>query len=171
FWAGGDDVYLESTILAAGEPNPMRLIDRVITTVSVYYSHSEGISERVLLNPASEMALDGGMSNSFGGAALGAAILRRWQIPALVVPGNWSEEGYPGFLLATYVKPFGWMIISPYPRHFVALGSYDPPDSRGWFNGVAGISFQAEFLGSDSLWHAIPVNSPEFTHTVEIYSP
>lgn len=168
FWAGGDIAYMESAVLAAGEPNPMRLLERVIDAVSVFYSNYAPVVDDVLLNPVSEMALDEEMNNSFGGASLGASVLRRWQIPTLVVPGRWSETGSSGFLLATFVKPFGWMVISPYPDGFTALGSFDPPFMKSWFNGLAGITFQAEYLGSDGFWHAVPVNSTEFTHAVEI---
>ncbi len=168
FWCGEDAVYMESARLAAGEPNPMRLVQRVIDAVSDYYTASTPLNEQVLLYPSSGLTLQGELLNSMGGASLGAAVLRRWQIPALVVPGRWEETGSPGFLLAAYVKPFGWMVVSPCPRGFTALGSFDLPLMKSWFNGLAGITFQAEYLGSDGFWHAVPVNSPEFTHSVEI---
>ncbi|MCD4706176.1 MAG: hypothetical protein K8S62_00380 [Candidatus Sabulitectum sp.] len=168
FWSGEDAVYMESVRLAAGEPNPMRLVRRVIDAVSDYYTGSIPVNEQVLLYPSSMMALQGELFNSMGGASLGAAVLRRWQIPALVVPGRWGTTGSPGFLLAAYVKPFGWMIVSPCPRGFTALGSFESPLLYSWFNGIGGITFQAEYLGSDGFWHAVPVDSPEFAHTVEI---
>lgn len=168
FWTGGDAVYMESAILAAGEPNPIRLVSRVIDAVSVFYGNSDPMIEQVLLKPVSELAVRGEMFNSMGGSALGAAVLRRWQIPALVVPGSWSDSGARGFLLATFVKPFGWMVISPCPNGFTALGSFDPPHMRSWFNGIAGITFQAEYLGSNGFWYAVSVDSHEFSHSVEI---
>ncbi len=168
FWAGGDAVYRESSILAAGEPNPMVLVARVIDAISVFYRNSNAVVEQILLYPISELTLQNDMQNSPGGASLGAAVLRRWQIPALVVPGRWEETGSAGFLLAAYVKPFGWMVISPFPRGFTAMGSFDPPAVHSWFNGLSGITFHAEYLESYGLWHAIPVDSPEFTHNVEI---
>ncbi|MCK5841682.1 MAG: hypothetical protein KAH31_05920 [Candidatus Sabulitectum sp.] len=168
FWAGGDALHLESSLLAAGEPNPMVLVARVIDAVSVFYRNSNSVVEQILLYPVSELTLQNQMQNSLGGASLGAAVLRRWQIPALVVPGRWGEQGSSGFLLAAYVKPFGWMVISPFPQGFTAMGSFDPPAVHSWFNGLSGITFHAEYLGSDGLWHAIPVESSEFTHNVEI---
>lgn len=168
FWAGGDAVHMESSLLAAGEPNPMVLVERVIAAVSVFYRNSNSVVEQILLHPVSELTLQGEMQNSLGGASLGAAVLRRWQIPAIVVSGRWAETGSTGFLLAAYVKPFGWMIISPFPHGFTAMGSFDPPLVRSWFNGLSGITFHAEYMESDGLWHAIPVESPEFTHNVEI---
>ncbi len=168
FWAGGDAVHMESSLLAAGEPNPMVLVERVIDAVSVFYRISNSAVEQILLYPVSELTLQGEMQNSLGVAFLWSAVLRRWQIPALVVPGRWEETGSTGFLLAAYVKPFGWMVISPYPQGFTAMGSFDPPAVRSWFNGLSGITFHAEYMESDGLWHAIPVDSPEFTHNVEI---
>ncbi len=168
FWVGGDAIYMKSAVLAAGEPNPIRLVNRIIDAVSVFYGNSDPVTEQVLLKPVSELAIRDEMFNSMSGAALGAAILRRWQIPALVVPGYWSDPGARGFLLATFVKPFGWMVISPWPDGFTALGGFDPPHMRSWFNGIAGITFQAEYLGSNGFWYAVPVDSPEFSHSVEI---
>lgn len=168
FWSGEDAVYMESVRLAAGEPNPMRLVRRVIDAVSDYYAASTPVNEQVLLFPASRLALQGELLNSMGGASLGAAVLRRWQIPALVVPGRWGTTGSPGFLLTTYVKPFGWMIVSPCPPGFTALGSFEPPLLYSWFNGIAGITCQAEYLGDDGFWHAVPVDSPDFSHSVSI---
>ena len=168
FWAGGDAVYMKSSVLAAREPNPMRLVERVIDDVSVYFSSSNPVTEQALLYPLSDLALQNEMFNSAGGASLGAAVLRRWQIPALVIPGFRGNNGSPGFLLATYVKPFGWMVISSYPDGFVALGTFDPPNMKSWFNGLPGVTFQAEYLGTDGFWHAVPFDSPEFVHTVEI---
>lgn len=168
FWLGGDIVHLESVTLAAAEPNPMRLVERVVSSISPYFASSSDFTNQLLVRPVSEMTIEGEMSNSLGAASLGAAILRRWQIPAIVVPGYWGVEESPGFLLATYVKPFGWMMISPYPEGFIATGSFDPPQCNSWFNGIPGITFHAEYLGNDGFWHAVRIDSPEFTLTVEI---
>ncbi len=168
FWAGEDVVYMESTVLAAREPNPMRLVQRIIDYVNAYYSGSSPVTHRILLEPSSELAIAGEMYNSLGGATLGAAILRRWQIPAFVVPGRFGNNGSMGFLLATYVKPFGWMVISPYPDDFTAIGTFEHPLMNSWFNGIDGVTYQAEFLGADGLWHAVPVNEESFIHSVEI---
>ena len=168
FWVGGDIVYLESVALATAEPNPMRLVERVISSIAPYFSSSSDFTNQILVRPVSEMTLEGEMSNSLGAASLGAALLRRLQIPAIVVPGYWGVDGSPGFLLATYVKPFGWMVISPYPAGFTATGSFDPPECNSWFNGIPGITFHAEYLGNDGFWHAVRVDSPEFTYSVEI---
>jgi hypothetical protein len=170
FWAGGDAVYMESVSLAAGTPNPMELLQRVIDFVSGYYRDSFPVTEQILLYPVSELAIQNKMFNSFTGAAAGAAILRRWQIPALAIPGYWNGVGLSGFALAAFIKPFGWMIVSPVPRGFTALGSMKPPDVKSWFNGVPGVSCHAEYLGEDGFWYAVPVNTPEFTHCVEISS-
>jgi hypothetical protein len=168
FWIGEDIVYLESVRLAEGEPNPMRLVLRVINAYSAFYAAASPVNEQVLLLPASGLALQGDLQNSMGGASLGAAVLRRWQIPSIVVPGRWGSGTNPGFLLAVYVKPFGWMIVSPFPEGFTAMGSFDPPQLKSWFNGLSGVSFQAEYLGEDNFWHAIPLNAPGFSHSVEI---
>ena len=163
FWFGGDPVYREAVRLASGEPNPMRLLQRVVTYVATYFSGTDAISDNILLTSISELALAGELTNSLGGASLGASILRSWQIPAMVVPGRFGQSGEFGFLLATYVKPFGWMIISPYPEGFVSIGSFVLPEKASWFNGIPGVSFQAEYLGEDDLWYAIPINSGDFS--------
>ncbi len=170
FWAGGDAVYMESVMLAAGVPNPMELVGRVIDFISDYYRDSFPATEQTLLYPASELAIQNKMFNSFTGAAAGAAFLRRWQIPAIAVPGYWNGTGSSGYVLAAYIKPFGWMIVSPVPRGFTAMGSMEPPRVKSWFNGLPGISCCVEYLGDNGLWYAVPVNSPEFTHSVEISS-
>jgi len=170
FWAGGDAVYMASAMLAAGVPNPMELVEVVIDFISDYYRDSFAATEQTLLYPASELAIQNKMFNSFTGAAAGAAFLRRWQIPAIAVPGYWDDTGSSGFALAAYIKPFGWMIVSPLPRGFTAMGSMEPPRVKSWFNGLAGVSCHAEYLGDNGLWLAVPVNSPEFAHRVEISS-
>jgi len=168
FWAGTDPVYLESVRLAAGEPNPMRLIQRIISRSAALYEACLPVNEQVLLRPASALALDNNLQNSMGAASLGASVFRRWQIPALAVPGRFGSDGAPGFLLAAYIKPYGWMVVSPFPEGFTAMGSFDPPPMKSWFNGISGISFQAEYRGDDGFWHAVPVNAQEFSHSVEI---
>lgn len=168
FWLGGDLIYMEAVRLASGEPNPMSLVQRVITYLSAYFAGIDNISDSILLTPISELALAGELTNSLGGASLGASILRSWQIPAMVVPGRFGDDGEFGFLLATYVKPFGWMIISPYPEGFVAMGSYALPEKSSWFNGIPGVSWQAEFLAEGGLWFAVPIDSDDFSYTVEM---
>lgn len=168
FWAGEDLVYMESVRLAAREPNPVRLVQRVIDRVSGNFRGFASVDQNVLLYPSSTLALQGSLNNSLGGASLGASILRRWQIPALVVPGRTGQTGIPGFLLCVYVKPFGWMTVSPYPAGFIALGGYQQPEHRSWINGVPGICFHAEYLGANGFWNAIPFNSSDFSHSVEI---
>ncbi len=170
FWAGGDAVYMASVMLAAGVPNPMELVEVVIDFISDYYRDTFPATQQILVYPASELAIQNKMFNSFTGAAAGAAFLRRWQIPAMAVPGYWDGTGYSGFVLACYIKPFGWMIVSPLPGGFTATGSMEPPAVRSWFNGLPGISCYAEYLDEDDLWHAIPANSPEFSCSVEISS-
>ena len=168
FWAGEDPVYMRASVLAANEPNPVRLLERAREEISTRYSSSDPLTEQILLSPLSELALQGDVMNSASAASLGAALLRRWQIPSIAVPGRMFGSDCIGFLLAAYVKPFGWMVISPYPSGFTAFGSFDPPTMRGWFNGVAGISFQAEHRTDNGLWHAVPIDSPSFSYTVEI---
>lgn len=168
FWAGDDPVYMKASVLAANEPNPVRLLERVMEEVSVFYSSAAPLTEQILLYPLSELALQGEIMNSASAASLGAAVLRRWQIPSIAVPGRMAGSGDIGFLLAAYVKPFGWMVISPYPSGFTALGSIDPPIMRGWFNGISGITFQAESQAGNGLWYSVHVNSHSFSHTVQI---
>ncbi len=168
FWLGGDKVYMESVRLASGEPNPMRLLQRVVTYIVSYFSGTDMISDNILLTPVSELALSGELTNSLGGASLGVSILRSWQIPAMVVPGRFGQGREFGFLLASYVKPFGWMIVSPYPAGFVSTGSFVLPEKASWFNGIPGVAFQAEYLGEDNLWHAIPINSADFVYKVKM---
>ncbi len=168
FWAGEDPVYMKASVLASNEPNPVRLLERVMDEISILYSSATPLTEQILLFPLSEMALQEEIMNSASAASLGAALLRRWQIPSIAVPGRMIGNGDIGFLLAAYVKPFEWMVISPYPSGFTAFGSFNPPIMKSWFNGVSGITFQAEYLADNGLWHSIPVNSPTFSHTVEI---
>jgi len=168
FWFGDDQVYREAVRLASGEPNPMRLLQRVVTYVATYFSGTDAISDNILLTSISELALAGELTNSLGGASLGASILRNWQIPAMVVPGRFEQGREFGFLLASYVKPFGWMIVSPYPAGFVSTGNFVLPEKASWFNGIPGVSFQAEYLGEDNLWYAIPINSADFVYKVEM---
>ncbi len=168
FWAGDDPVYIKATVLAANEPNPVRLLGRVMDEISILYSSATPLTEQILFFPLSELALRGEIMNSASAASLGAALLRRLQIPSLVVPGRMIGNGDIGFLLAAYVKPFEWMVVSPYPLGFTSFGSLHPPIMKSWFNGVSGITFHAEYLADNGLWHSIPFNSPSFTHTVEI---
>ena len=171
YWAGSDRVYMEAVRLASREPNPLMLVERLKVYLYPYFANSDSITEKILLTPISDLALSGELNNSLGGSFLGASILRNWQIPAIVAPGCFGQSGEIGFILATYAKPFEWMIISPYPEGFVAFGSSHLPEKNSWFNGIPGVSFQAEFLGEDGLWHAVPVSSEDFSYTVELEYP
>lgn len=154
-WTGGDRIYVESVTLARGEPNPMRLAERVLDRISEEFSVPGEIDERILLTPESELALQGELSGSAAGAFLGAAIIRRWQIPALPVTGAYNGGSSSGYALYLHVKPFQWMSLSPVPEDFVALGSVSAPEMRSWPWGVPGLAAIAEYRGEDCRWHAV----------------
>lgn len=170
FWSGGDRVYLESVSLAAGEPNPMRLLDRVRDRVTGFSMGTVPLDQSILLVPAAELALEGKMNNSAGGVILAAALLRRWQIPAMAAPGRFDGGLSAAYVLFVHVKPFGWMTLSPVPGDFVAFGTPEPPPVRSWPWGVPGLTVFAEYQNSDSFWSSLSPDSIGLTYTVD-FSP
>jgi len=166
FWSGGDRVYLESVSLARGEPNPMRLLGRVRDRISGFCSGNDPVDQSILLVPTAELALDDKMNNSAGGVLLAAAILRRWQIPAMAAPGRFDGGLSAAYVLFAHVKPFGWMVLSPVPGDFIAFGTPELPPVRSWPWGVPGLTVFAESQNSDSLWSALPLDSIGLTYTV-----
>lgn len=168
FWAGGYMVYMESVQLARAEPNPMRLAAVLRNYLNGFFQGSAPVEETILLTPAATLALGEGLKNSAGGAFLGAAILRNWQIPALPVPGRFAEGQGTGYALFMNVKPFGWMAISPLPAGFTAMGTAEPPEVSSWHSGVPGLTVYAESKGEDGFWTAVPAGSTDMHYSVDV---
>lgn len=166
FWSGGDRIYLESVRLARAEPNPMRLLDRVRERIAGFSMGTDPVNQHILLVPAAELALEDNMDNSAGGVLLAAAILRRWQIPALAVPGRFNGGTSAAYVLFVHVKPFGWMVLSPVPGDFTAFGASEHPEIRSWPWGVPGLTVYAETRSSETLWHSVPSDSSGIEYTV-----
>ena len=167
FWSGGDRVYLESVSLARGEPNPMRLLERARNRIAGVCSGSDPVDQSILIVPGAELALQGKMDNSVGGVLLAAAILRRWQIPAVAAPGRFNGGVSAGYVLFVHVKPFGWMTLSPVPGDFIAFGTSEPPPVRSWPWGVPGLTVYAESQNSSSFWRSLSRDSLGLTYTVD----
>lgn len=168
FWSGGDMVYMESVRLARGEPNPMMLAALLKDHLERFFHGSAPVEETILLTPAATLALRGELNNSAGGAFLGAAILRNWQIPSLPVPGRFSGGQDAGCALFVNVVPFGWMALSPLPAGFTAMGTAEPPEARSWHSGVPGLTVYAESKGEDGFWTAVPAGSTDMHYSVDI---
>ncbi len=168
FWSGGDMVYMESVRLARGEPNPMMLAALLMDYLNDLYRGSAPVEETILLTPPASLALRGELNNSAGGAFLGAAILRNWQIPAIAVPGRFNGGQDTGYALFVNVVPFGWMTLSPIPRDFVAIGTAEPPEAGSWHSGVPGLTVYAELKGENRFWTAVPAGSTDIQYTVGI---
>lgn len=167
FWSGGDMVYMESVRLARGEPNPMMLAALLKDHLEGFFHGSAPVEETILLTPAATLALRGELNNSAGGAFLGAAILRNWQIPSLPVPGRFSGGQDAGCALLVNVVPFGWMALSPLPAGFTAMGTAEPPEARSWHSGVPGLTVYAESKGEDGFWTAVPAGSTDMHYSVD----